>query len=54
MMVRWMCALCVVSLKDRRRSVGFVQSFGVQSMAEVLRHGRLRLFGQVERKSGDD
>ena len=33
---------------------GFVQSFGVQSMAEVVRRSRLRWFGHVERKSGDD
>ena len=47
MMVRWMCG---VSLKDRKRSV---QSFGcsvftVQSMAEVVRHGRLKWFELVE------
>ena len=48
MMVRWMCG---VSLKDRKRSTcGFVQSFGV----EVVRRGRLRWFGHVERKKGDD
>ena len=28
--------------------------FGVQSVAEVVRRGRLRWFGHVERKSGDD
>ena len=28
--------------------------FGVQSMDEVVRWGRLRWFGHVERKSGDD
>ena len=27
---------------------------GVQSMDEVVRRGRLRWFGHVERKSGDD
>ena len=52
MMVRWMCG---VSLKDRKHmQCGFVQSFGVQSVAEVVRCGRLRWFGHVERNSGDD
>ena len=27
---------------------------GVQSVDEVVRQGRLRWFGHVERKSGDD
>ena len=34
-------------------SVDFFSLFGVQSTAEVVRHGRLRWFGHVERKSGD-
>ena len=50
MMVRWMC---VVSLKDRKRSE-VLYFLGVQSVAEVVRHGRLRWFGHVEHKSGDD
>ena len=50
MMVRWMCG---VSLKDRKRSVDLYSLLGVQSMAEVVRLGRLRWFGHVERKSGD-
>ena len=51
MMERWMCR---VSLKDRKRSVDLYSLLGVQSTAEVVRHGRLRWFGHVERKSGDD
>ena len=51
MIVRWMCG---VSLKDRKRSVDLYSLLGVQSMAEVVRRGRLRWFGHVERKSGDD
>ena len=51
MMVRWMCG---VSLKDRKRSEDLYSLFGVQSMAKVVRHGRLRWFGHVERKNGDD
>ena len=51
MMVRWMCG---VSLKDRKRSVDLYSLLRVQSVAEVVRRGRLRWFGHVERKSGDD
>ena len=51
MMVRWMCG---VSLKDMKRSEVLNSLLGVQSMAEVVRHGRLRWFGHVERKNGDD
>ena len=38
MMVRWMCG---VSLKDRKQSEVFYSCLGVQSMAEVVRLGRL-------------
>ena len=51
MKVRWMCG---VSLKDRKRSVDLYGLLMVQSVAEVVRRGRLRWFGHVERKSGDD
>ena len=51
MMVRWMCG---VSLQDRKRSVDFYSLLGVQSVADVVRHGRLRRFGHLERKSVDD
>ena len=51
MMVRWMCG---VSLKDRKRSVDLYSLLSVQSVDEVVRWGRLRWFGHVERKSGDD
>ena len=51
MMVRWMCG---VSLKDRRRSEDLYGLLGVQSVAEVVRRGRLRWFGHVERKNEDD
>ena len=50
-MVRWMCR---VSLKDRKRSVDLYSLLGVQSVADVVRHGRLRWFGLLERKSVDD
>ena len=51
MMVRWMCG---VSLRDRKRSVDLYILLGVQSVTEVVRQGRLRWFGHVERKSEDD
>ena len=51
MMVRWMCG---VSLKDRKRSEDLYSLLGVQSLAKMVRHGRLRWFGYVERKNGDD
>ena len=47
MMVRWMCG---VSLKDRKRSVDLYSLLGVQSVDELVRRGRLRWFGHVERK----
>ena len=50
-MVRWMCG---VFLKDRKRIEVLYGLLGVQSMAKVVRRGRLRWFGHVERKSGDD
>ena len=51
MMVRWMCG---VSLKDRKCSVDLYSLLGVQSVADVVRHGELRWFGHLERRSGDD
>ena len=51
MMVRWMCG---VSLKDRKRSVDLYSLLGVESMAEVVRRGRLRWFRHVECKNEDD
>ena len=43
-----------MSLKDRKHSVDLYSILGVQSVAEVVRRGRLRWFGHVECKSGDD
>ena len=51
MMVRWMCGM---SLKDKKQSEVLYSLLGVQSVAEMVRRGRLRLFGHVELKSGDD
>ena len=41
-------------LKDRKRSVDLYRLLDVLSVDEVVRQGRLRWFGHVERKSGDD
>ena len=38
MMVRWVCG---VSLKDRERSVDLYSLLGIQSVADLVRHGRL-------------
>ena len=51
MMVRWICG---VSLKDRKYSVDLYSILGIQSVADVVRRGRLRWFGHLERKSVDD
>ena len=51
MTVRWMCG---VLLKDRKRSVDLYCLLGVESVAEVVRRGRLKWFGHVERKNEDD
>ena len=51
MMVRWMCG---VSLNDRARSVDLYSLLNVPCVADVVRRGRLRWFGHLERKSADD
>ena len=51
MMVRWMCGM---SLKDRKRNEVSYGLSGVQSMAEVVRRGKLRWIGHAERRNGDD
>ena len=51
MMVRWMCGM---SLKDRKRSVDLYRLLDIHSVADVVRHGRLRWFGHLERRSVDD
>jgi hypothetical protein len=49
MTVRWMCG---VSLKDRRSSRELLDRLGIVGVAEVVRRGRLRWYGHVERKKG--
>ena len=51
MMVRWMCG---VTLKDRVASDELLSRLGIESITEVVRRGRLRWFGHVERKADDD
>ena len=51
MMVRWICRM---SLKDKKQSEVLYSLLGVQSVAESVRCGRLRWFGHLEHKSGDD
>ena len=46
--------MCRVSLKDRRCSVDLYNLLGVQSVADVVRYGRLRWFGHLEHKDVDD
>ena len=51
MMVRWMCR---VSLRERKGSADLYSLLGVQSVADVVRGGRLRWFGHLECKIVDD
>ena len=51
MTVRWMCG---VSLKDRKRSEDLCNLLSINCVADVVRRGRLRWFGHLERKSVDD
>ena len=51
MMVRWMCG---VSVKDRKRSEDLCNLLGINCVADVVRRGRLKWSGHLERKSVDD
>ena len=46
--------MCGVSLKDRKRSEDLCNLLGINCVADVVRRGRLRWFGHLERKSVDD
>src|SRR5213083_2201622 len=50
-MVRWMSG---VTLKDRRSSEELRSGMGIVGVDRVIRRGRLRWFGNVERKEADD
>lgn len=51
MMVRWMCG---VNLKDRTSSEDLNRRLSVDSVTDVVRRGRLRWFGHLERKDSND
>src|SRR2546425_12874515 len=50
-MVRWMSG---VSLKDKRSSEDLRRGLGIVGVDRVVRRGRLRWFGHVERKEAGD
>ena len=50
-MLRWMCG---VTLRDKVLAVELRQRLGIEGVVEVMRRGRLRWFGHVERKEVDD
>ena len=50
-MLRWMCG---VTLRDKVSTVELRRRLGIEDMVEVMRRGRLRWFGHVERKEVDD
>ena len=51
MMIRWMCG---ASLKDGISSEDLSRRLGVERVADVVRRGRLRWFGHLERKDSTD
>ena len=51
MMVRHMCG---VTLRDMKSSDELRRKLGIESVTEVVRRGRLRWFGHVERKDDND
>jgi hypothetical protein len=51
MMVRRMCG---VTLRDKKSNEELRQRLGIESVTEVVRRGRLRWFGHVERKDDTD
>ena len=46
--------LSIKKRQDRRRSEDLCNLFGINCVADVVRRGRLRWFGHLERKSVDD
>src|SRR5271163_2463175 len=50
-MIRWMCG---VSLRDKIPTEELRARLGIKGVLELVRRGRLRWFGHVERKASDD
>ena len=50
-MLRWMCG---VTLRDKVPTVELRRRLGIEGVVEVMRRGRLRWFGHVERKKVND
>jgi len=51
MMIRWMCG---VTLKDGNSSEVLRDKLGIVGVSDIVRQGRLRWFGHVERKEASD
>ena len=51
MMIRWMCG---VTLRNRVASEELRERLGIASVSDMVRRGRLRWFGHVERKGAED
>ena len=50
-MIRWMCG---IFMKDRRTNEELRRLVGVEPITTVIRSGRLRWYGHVTRKNGED
>ena len=46
--------MCGVTLRDKVPTVELRRRLGIEGVVEVMRRGRLRWFGHVERKEADD
>ena len=51
MMIRWICG---VTLKDRCKSEELRKRLDIEDVADEIRMSRLRWFGHLERKEGED
>src|SRR5687768_5591654 len=51
MMIRWMSR---VSLKDKKSSDELLERLGIESVSVVVRRGRMRWFGHVERMDAEN